>query len=39
MSDLNDFEIEDGVLEKYTGQDAEVVVPDGVTVIGESAFE
>lgn len=32
------FEIEDGVLKKYTGTDAEVVIPDGVTGIGSYAF-
>ena len=34
-----DFEIEDGVLLRYSGRDTDVVVPDGVTVIGASAFE
>ena len=34
-----DFEIKDGCLVKYTGEDTEVVVPDGVTSIGEDAFE
>ena len=34
-----DFEIVDGCLKKYKGNKAEVVIPDGVTSIGESAFE
>ena len=38
MSDIKDFVIEDGVLEEYTGNDAEVVIPEGVTSIGDSAF-
>ena len=34
-----DFEITaDGVLKKYRGHDTDVVIPDGVRVIGESAF-
>ena len=34
-----DFEITpDGVLKKYRGTDEDVVIPDGVKVIGESAF-
>ena len=38
MSDLKDFVIENGVLKKYVGIDAEVVIPDGVTKIGDQAF-
>ena len=38
MSDPNDFIIENGVLKQYKGSDANVVVPDGVEVIGETAF-
>ena len=34
-----EFEIQDGVLVKYTGTASEVSVPDGVTKIGDSAFE
>ena len=34
----SDFQIENGVLKEYLGGDGEVVVPDGVTVIGEHAF-
>ena len=33
-----DFEIQDGVLKKYRGISPEVTVPDGVTEIGDSAF-
>lgn len=33
-----DFVIRGGVLEKYNGENTEVVVPDNVVVIGESAF-
>lgn len=35
----SDFEIVDGVLEFYSGTEAEVVIPDGVTEIGDFAFE
>ena len=31
MSSNNDFEIENGVLVKYTGAGGDVVIPDGVT--------
>ena len=33
------FEIKDGVLRKYRGGEAHVSIPEGVTVIGESAFQ
>lgn len=33
-----EFEIEDGVLKKYRGESAEVIIPDGVTKIGSQAF-
>lgn len=33
-----DFKIEDGVLVEYLGRGGEVVIPDGVYEIGESAF-
>lgn len=33
-----DFEIRDGVLVRYNGNSKNVVVPSGVTVIGDSAF-
>lgn len=32
------FEIENGVLKKYTGMATEVIIPNGVTSIGENAF-
>ena len=32
------FEIKNGVLVKYNGEDAHVVIPDGVTAIGKRAF-
>ena len=34
-----EFLIEDGVLMKYTGTNAEVVIPNNVTAIGDNAFE
>lgn len=36
MSNVNDFVIVDGVLKRYTGTDAEVVIPDGVTQIDDA---
>ena len=38
MSSLSDFVIENGILTKYVGQGGDVVVPEGVTSIGEGAF-
>lgn len=38
-ADAEGFEIEDGVLKKYTGTATEVVIPEGVTSIGFGAFE
>ena len=38
MSDIKDFVIEDGVLKEYTGNGGDVVIPEGVTSIGEKAF-
>ena len=35
---MSDFEIEDGMLTRYTGHAAEVVIPDNVTTIGKYAF-
>ena len=35
---MSDFVIEGGVLNKYTGAGGDVVIPDGVTSIGEKAF-
>ena len=37
-ADENGFVIENGVLTEYTGTAAEVVIPDGVTSIGDYAF-
>lgn len=37
-ADAKGFVIENGVLTKYQGTDANVVIPDGVTSIGGSAF-
>ena len=34
----SDFEIKDGVLVKYRGKGGEIVIPDGVTEIGDEAF-
>lgn len=38
MSNINDFVIENGVLEKYNGTDTEVIIPSSVTSIGRNAF-
>ena len=38
MSDNKDFVIENGVLKKYVGSGGDVVIPEGVTAIGELAF-
>lgn len=38
-SPAGDFTIEDGILTGYTGPGGDVVIPDGVTGIGESVFE
>ena len=35
---MKDFEIESGVLKKYTGKGGDVVIPDGVSSIGNQAF-
>ena len=39
MSNPDDFIIENGVLKKYVGPGGDVVIPDGVTSIGNGAFE
>ena len=36
---FSDFKIKKGVLVKYRGNDSNVVIPDSVTSIGDSAFE
>ena len=38
MSDANDFVIENGVLTNYVGPAGDVIIPDGVTSIGNHAF-
>lgn len=38
MSSTQDFEIEDGILKKYTGSCGDVEIPDSVTTIGDRAF-
>lgn len=38
MSSLSDFVIENGILKKYTGPGGDVVIPEGVTAIGDFAF-
>ena len=38
MSNASDFVIENGVLKKYVGPGGDVTIPDGVVVIGPSAF-
>lgn len=35
---MGEFEIENGILKKYRGEDAHVIIPEHVTEIGESAF-
>ncbi len=37
-NDPKDFEIQDGVLVKYHGNDPDVMIPEGVTRIGKAAF-
>lgn len=38
MAQAEDFEIFEGTLEQYLGDDEKVVIPDGVTAIGVDAF-
>lgn len=38
MSNLNDFVIQDGILTKYTGSGGNVIIPDGITGIGNAGF-
>lgn len=38
INNPEDFDIEDGVLKRYKGKDEIVIVPDGITSIGEEAF-
>ena len=39
MAGRGDFVIKNGVLNEYKGKDSEVVIPEGVTEIGDWAFE
>jgi hypothetical protein len=39
MSNTDDFEIKNGVLTKYVGPGGDVVIPEGVTAIGDKAFQ
>ena len=39
FADEDDFEIKDGVLTDYYGDDDKVVVPDGVKTLGDYCFE
>ena len=39
MSNTSDFVIENGVLKEYKGSGGNVVVPEGVTSIGDEAFK
>ena len=40
MSETNEFDIKTIVcFNKYNGTEEEITIPDGVTVIGDSAFE
>ena len=38
MSNASDFIIEDGVLTEYVGPGGDVVIPEGVTSIGDEVF-
>ena len=38
MSNANDFVIENGVLKEYKGSSGDVVIPEGVTSIGDYVF-
>ena len=38
MDNQKDFVIENGVLMAYNGEQDEVIIPDGITHIGENAF-
>ncbi|MBR6743655.1 MAG: leucine-rich repeat protein [Clostridia bacterium] len=35
---INDFDIDNGVLKQYSGKGGDVIVPEGVTSIGDNAF-
>ena len=36
MSNVNDFKVKNGVLTEYMGNDSDVVIPDGVEIIGRA---
>ena len=38
MADIKDFVTEQDVLKRYQGSDRDVVIPDGITIIGNVAF-
>ena len=38
MSNIHDFDIQNGVLTHYNGSDADIFIPDSVTSIGDNAF-
>ena len=35
---IHNFEIENGILKKYKGDGGDVILPEGITEIGERAF-
>ena len=39
VSPITDFEIENGVLKEYLGNSETVVIPHGITRIGNKAFQ
>ena len=39
MNEIKDFEIENGVLIKYVGEDTTVIIPNGVVELSEFCFE
>ena len=39
MSNIKDFKIKKGVLAQYNGSDAEITIPDNVSIIGTQAFK
>ena len=38
MSSRSEYVIKDGMLKKYTGNESEIVIPEGVTTIGKNCF-
>ena len=39
MSNAKDFVIENDILKKYIGQEQNITIPNGITKIGENAFD